>query len=236
MILRFKRGVLVTSLIGVLITGGWFSNTAKVLALPQSEVFLKLSPIKVFVFTNNQGKFLTAFQKDGTEITNIYMSRDDAQKYLEEVRNKDPQLAKQLQLSEVSLAEIYKIAWDNKEKLFFSFFPKKEQVQLAREIKTNNPEGLNYSEGVPLFSATVGENQSFLTFEKNGNRIIPFFLDKNQLQTLIDSLSIERPELKNTVNIQIISLEQMINLLIGSDNKHVENIQLIPPETKLKID
>lgn len=219
----------------LILTSVWLNSCDKVLALTQNEIIEKLSPIKVFVVKDSDNFFINSFNEDGQRITNIYLSLNDTQNYLEKLKTQESFLDPQLRIELTSLGKIYNIASKSDKLMTFKLFPSQKQMKQAKEIKDNHSNPLTYTNGVPLFTALIGKNKQFLTLKQNGQKVFPLYLDKNQLQDTIKSISIKNPNILSTVKIEVISLNKIIALLQVSNNEITKSIYLIPPDEKLAI-
>jgi len=88
--------------------------------------------------------------------------------------------------------------------------------------------------GVPLFVAKGGQEGGYLTIQQEGQSVIPFFFDKEQLQNLVNRFKEQQPNLASSVQIQVVPLEGIINTLQTQDNPQLEQILLIPSQESLQ--
>lgn len=222
-------------LVSLIFAAVWLNSAGKVLALPTTEIADKLSPIEVFVLKNSDNSFVNYLAEDGKKVTNIYLSLNETQNYLETVKNQKSFLPNQLRIELTSLGDIYNRASFSDQSMVFKLFPSQTQVKQAKQIKTNNSNPLTYTTGVPLFTALVGKNENFFILEKNGEKFFPLYLDKNQLQAVINGILVTKPALASTVKIQAFSLEKIIALFQVSNNELTKSIYLIAPDEESAI-
>lgn len=237
MMKALKNWFATTTLVGVTIIGSCFASAIETLALPKEEVLERLQQVPVFVLANSQGSLLTSAEKDGTQVATIFISHNDALTVLENLKKRNPQLANQATVQGMSLAKFYEFFLANADKqdgLKFSLVPISKQVKLATNMSTRLIHGEKYTQGVPLFAAIVGREKGYLTITENGEQIIPFFFEKNQVQNLINQFEKQNPELANTTKIEVITLEKMMYLFKEIDNEVVNKIYLIPSTASLK--
>ncbi len=217
-------------LIGSVLIGSAFIGTLQALALSQEQVLEKLMPVPVFTITDAQGAPLVSSPSgqgnSQRAVTGVFISQKDAQNFVDTLKKDNPNLGNAVQVVPVSLGEIYKMNQENKSKpdgLGFAFVPVSQQVQEAQRI-------LNSQEfrGVPLFVATAGKDNGYLTIENNGKQFIPFFFEKEQLQVILDNFKKQQPSLSSTVQIQVVSLEGVIKTLTEKNDQGLNNVVLLP--------
>lgn len=84
-------------LAGSAVIGSSVIGNMRVLALPQEQIVQKLGPVPVFTITDNKGAPLVAAvpnQPKQSGIAGVFISRQDAQAFVEQLKKKDPNLAK----------------------------------------------------------------------------------------------------------------------------------------------
>jgi nickel transport protein len=89
-------------------------------------------------------------------------------------------------------------------------------------------------QGTPLFVAKGGEDQGYLTIQQNGQQVIPFFFEKEQLQGLVDRFKQQQPNMASTVKVEAVTLEGVIQTLQSSNNEQLNNIVLVPSRESLE--
>lgn len=215
-----RRGTLI-GMVGTAILGASLSNL-KALALPAEEIMQVLNPVPVFTIANEEGIPLVATVEDDVKVTGIYFSQQDANEMVSRLQSQDPDLASQVQVVPVSLGKVYQLAQDNldNENLKFNLVPNETAVSDAKTVP-----GTQYQGGVPLFVAKVGEDDGYLTIEQNSQKVIPFFFEKQQLESMVEQFKTQEPDA--TVNIEVIPLENIIQTLQSNDTPELK-IVLIP--------
>lgn len=230
----FIRWSATLGLIGTTLLASFAGPAQKALALPQEEVVKALQPVPVFTIVDSNGAPLIAVVGEGEEeakVTGVFISQEDAQQFLQQLRENKPDVAQSVQVQPVSLGEVYKLAQQNAgqpEGLNFAYVPIEDEVQEAREIQ-----GEEYQGGVPLFVARGGEDGGYLTIEQNNQSRIPFFFEKEQLEAMVTRFKSEQPDLASTVSIEVVPLERMIALLQQSDDEALTRIILVPTEESM---
>ena len=143
----------------------------KALALPAEQVLQKLNPVPVFTIADEQGAPLVASGEDDAKVAGVFISQQDANNFVSRLQTENPDLASKVQVVPVSLGEVYKLAQDNPDEsgLNFAYVPNETAVNEAKSISTE------YAGGVPLFVAKGGDDNGYLTIEKDSQQVIPFF-------------------------------------------------------------
>ena len=213
------------SVIGVTVAGCWLTQTTKILALPLEVIVQKLQPIPVFTIADAQGAPLIASTEDNNKIAGVFISKQDANSFVERLKKDNPDLGKQVQVVPISLAEIYKLAEKNgqqQDAVQFAYVPSNQQIQQAQQLNDK------YQGGVPLFVAKAGDDQGYLTIKQNDQEVIPFFFDKQQVQQLVDSFKQAQPDLAKSVQIEVVILEGMLEALKQGNDEMLNRIILWP--------
>lgn len=228
-------GTQITLMTTVLI-GTLGMSTPPSLALPEEEVLQKLAPVIIFMVTNNEGApVIVSVPVEGdepAEVAGAFMSRSDAESLATQLRQESPNIADQVQITPTSLAEVYQLEFANEGQdndIDFVFIPVQEQVVNAGDLL-----GGDELRGVPLFVARGGPNRGYLTIEQeNRPQAVPFYFEYEQAQALADRFKAANPELADTVVIQVLLLEGIINTLRTEDDPQLSNIVLVPSQESL---
>jgi hypothetical protein len=198
-------------------------------ALPQEEVLKKLDPVPVFTIADEQGAPLVASGQDKAKVAGVFISQNDANEFVNQLKTKNPELADKVKVVPVSLGEIYKLSESSQSQqnaLNFAYVPEQEAVNSAKTIGQANKQP--YQGGVPLFVAKGGDDKGYLTIERNAQQVIPFFFDKKQLEQMVAKFKQQKPEIANSVNIEVVPLEGVIKTLETSQDTMLEKIVLVP--------
>lgn len=214
-------------------------SSIPVLALTQEQVMERLRSVPVFTLTNNEGSPLLAVPTEGEErapIASVFISRADAEAFLNGLRSRDPQTAEGIQVVPVPLAKIYEFEMqqrqqeNSEEQVRFAFIPEQRQLEAARTVLQQTGQSAEF-QGVPLFIArSGGEEGGYLTINQGNQQVIPMFFDRAELQGLLDRLQQVQPDLASTVQVQVVNLEGVIQTLQSSDNQELTRIVLIPSQ------
>ncbi len=221
-------------LLGSTLIGTWFAQMPKVLALPEAEVIKVLQGVPVFTITTEQGGPLIA-NLDDQKVTQVFMSQQDANQFLTKLKETQPEIGNQVKVQPVSLGEIYRFALANNtetESLQFAYIPMRSAVESAKKVLSNN--GQEYQGGVPLFILRGGPENSILTIQQDNQEVIPFFFEKAPIEAIEEQMKKDQPDIAETMQIEVVALENVIGLLQTQDDAMLKQIQLIPSQETMK--
>ena len=235
----FGKKTAINSLVSGALVASVLGHNLVALALPESEIVEIFRQVAVFTVADEQGAPLVAVSKDkdgkDVRLAGVFISREDANKFFEQLEKDKPDVAKQVKVLPVSLADIYKLSIANlnqPDALGFSYVPMAGEVEAAKTILSSQNQ--QYAGGVPLFAARGGEEGGFLTIQQGEEQIIPFFFEKKQLDVLVERFKQEKPELAATVNIDVIPLEGIIDTMRTQNDELLGKIRLIPTQETIQ--
>ncbi|MEB3293844.1 MAG: Tic22 family protein [Synechococcales bacterium] len=226
-----KTSVAAGTLLGALVLGG-----LQALALTPEQITQKLTRIPVFTITDAQGAPLVASPPNGQKgnpAAGVFISQQDAQAFLERLKQQSPEVAKNVKVVPISLAEVYDLERKNQGKqpqLDFVYVPTKKQLDSAVAIlKKVDPKAQQFP-GTPLFAARAGKDKEkgFLTIQQGNQSVIPMFFDKEQLQALLDRFKQQQPDLANSADIEVFPLEGVLEAMTTQKDPQLEKIVLVP--------
>lgn len=220
---------------GLGVFGAFFLNADKAIALPEEQVLEKLDPVPVFTIADEQGAPLVASGDDEAKVAGVFISQADANEFVNQLKDKNPELADKVKVVPVSLGEVYKLAeaaQTQENALNFAYVPQEEAVNSAKIIGEQNQQP--YQGGVPLFVAKGGEDKGYLTIERDSQQVIPFFFDKGQLEEMVAKFKEQKPDIAADVDIEVVPLEGIIETLETSEDKMLEKIVLVPTEESIQ--
>ncbi len=227
-------------LMGSVILGPLLPGMNRALALPAQEIMKKLESVLVFTITNAEGTPLIASvtnDEQEASIASFFMSQRDAEQFVQKIQQQNPDLAGNTQVVPVSLAKVYELEQannSNPERVEFAFIPVQEQVQFAaEELQRDGQEvpesnGMPLFNGIPLFYATIGPQQGYLTIEQDGQQMIPIFFNRQQLESMLNRVRQQQPELAPTIDIKVSNLDKVIEELENNNDPAVTKIVLVP--------
>lgn len=237
----FIRWSATLGLIGGSVLGSALAGNMQALALPQDQIVKKLDSVPVFTITDPKGAPLVASVNNGDKkgsIAGVFISQHDAQAFIERLKKDNPDLAKNVKVVPVSLGEVYQLAEANKNKpdhLDFAYVPVQQQVDSATALLHQSGQQQQFK-GTPLFVARAGKDKDkgYLTVQEGNQQVIPFFFDKEQLQTMVDRYKQQKPSEAATIEIQPVTLEGVIETLKTGNDQKLNNIVLVPSRESLE--
>ncbi len=193
-----------------------------------------LSQVPVFTVADEVNSPLVT-TVDDSSVGGIFISKSDADAFVDRLRVENPDLATSVQVIPISLSEVYEIR--NSNNLQFAFIPESQEVDLATSLLQQQGQDIQEFEGVPLFTAR-DPNEGYLTISQNEEQTIPFSFRLEDLQEILDRAQSQQPDLVSSIEIEVLNLEGVINAL-ETDNDPLNNlfldrITLIPPEESLE--
>jgi hypothetical protein len=234
----FVRWSATISLVGGVLLGSLFAGSTEVQALTEEQVVERLRPVPVFALAGADGSPLVASPEgqEGPSIANVFISQRDAETFLTNLRSENPEVAQNVRVVPLSLAEVYQLANTNQENgLAFAFIPIRQQVEAARTVIQQGGQNPEEFEGVPIFTAqSASEEGVYLTVTQGEEQVIPIFFEREGLQAMLDRLQQIRPELASDLTIEVDNLEGLIQELKTSDNDALNQILLIPPRESIE--
>ncbi|WP_239121392.1 MULTISPECIES: Tic22 family protein [Spirulina sp. CCY15215] len=233
------RWCLALSVAGITLSSSLFSGTLKALALTETQIVERLKSIPVFAVADENGAPLVARipqnaqstpNADSPSVAGVFINPIDAQAFITRLKQENPSLGNKLQIIPVSLGDIYQLDRRNnqQEGVNFTYVPTNRQVELAQQL---NPENF---QGVPLFIAKAGAEGGYLTLQQNEEQVIPFFFEKEGIEQMVERFKEQQPSLANTIQIQAVPLEGVIQTLEQNDNAELQKIVLIPTQASLE--
>lgn len=233
----FVRWSATLGLVGTTLLGSLFGGNLRAQALTEQQVIEKLQAVPVFTVTDGEGSPLVASipnqNNQNAAVAGVFISQRDAEAFVARLKREKPELGNQVRVVPVSLAEVYQLDQQSQNQpngLDFAYIPVQQQVQSAQQLLGQGQE----FRGVPLFVARGGQEGGYLTIQQQGQPVIPFFFDKEQLQNLVNRFKEQQPNLASSVQIQVVPLEGIINTLETQDNPQLQQILLIPSQESLE--
>lgn len=228
MIKYFVRQGLILGIVSSTILLSWSKFIPTALALSQEQILQKLSTITVFTIGDNKGNMITFALENNKNVSPLYLSQQDAQNLLQELKQKNQNNS--YQLLPVTLSEMYQIAKNKGQNApVLQLFPQKRQVDAAVSLVGN-------FQGVPLFYATyTQDNQENFLIAKSGEiAVIPLYVDRESLENRLNQIRQQDANFAAMIKIRVMPLAQLIGLLETQDNDAVQKMRLIPTQESLE--
>jgi len=216
------------------------------IAIPEAQIERKLAGVPVYAISDEQGVLLTVSVPRNQEnpdqgrisLTRVFISQTDAQSFLAQVREQNPDIPQGMDARAIPLSEVYKLHQEYKdaeEPLIFQFQPKDEQVDQARSVlqQQGDAELANEFRGVPLFMAKAGEDQGYLTIQNGDRQAVLAFFDHGDLEQALAEYKKQNSDASSQIVVQVTTLERLMDLLITEDDPFLQKVELIPtPESR----
>ncbi len=230
---------------------GAVSPPAPALALSEDEIMQKLASVPVFAITDAEGSPLIASVSNPqsangtTEVAGVFMNPQDANRFVERLTQEQPEMAGEVQVTVISLAEVYRLEQSHRQQessIEFSYVPTRQEVESAvsvlldsgREDELLQQNGEYVYPGVPLFMATAGPDQGYMTVEFDGEVVIPLFFDREDLENVIARFQQQQPDFAATVQTDVVQLEGVLETLRNEDNDVVGQLMFVPHSESLE--
>lgn len=210
-------------------------GTQPALALTPNQISEKLGAVPVFTITDSEGSPLVGTAQNGDQsasVVEVYISRQDAQAFINQLKTQNPELASSVQVTAVPLGKIYEIGQQNQnnpERLMFSFVPTQQQLNSAKAVLEANGQDVNQFRGVPLFLARAGADDRVITMQQGDKQAIPFFFTKEDLQGMLEQFKAQQPDLISSVKIEVVPLEVLLEAFRTDNDQFLDLVILIPP-------
>lgn len=227
-------------LVGATLVGSFLAGTLEVLALTPEQILQKLRPVPLFTIANAEGAPLVmspAAGQQGMPVATTFINQQDAQAFLNNVKTKNPELAKNIRVVPVSLAEIYQLKTENKdnkkEKLDFAVIPSRQQLDTAQSLLNQSGQKVQFR-GIPLFYAVGGPEKGYLTIQQGNQAVIPMFFKKEDLQTFMERFKQQDPKMASSLQIQVANLDGVLEVMRTKNDPQLDQIMLVPPRESLE--
>ncbi|MBW4612047.1 MAG: hypothetical protein KME21_01950 [Desmonostoc vinosum HA7617-LM4] len=234
-------------LVGSTFLGTLFGGNMSVLALSEQQIKEKLDSVPVYLITNEKGLPLSRTlpqgqngQKAGGSVTGVYMSRQEAQAFVNELRNtknQDPkmqEMIKNLQVTAVPLGVIYQQLQQTKNqpnRLLFAFKPVEQEIQGALDLLRQSGQKVEQFKSVPVFAVRFSPDQGYVPIKltSDNQQILPLFLSKQDALGLLNQVKPKHPK----ADIQVIDVDGVIKTLQDKNDAWLNQVILVPsPESR----
>ncbi len=215
-----------------------FSGNAPVLALPDEQIAKTMERVPVFVIATPQGTLLTHSAPNGqknTSVTEVFMSPQDAQSFIQQVQSKkdqDPKvmaLAKTLQVTPVPLGVIYQQVRKNAKQPnspVFVLNPEKVEIDGALALLRQSGQQIQQFNGVPVFLVRSAPNQGYVSIKSPNNKqdFTPLFFSKEEAQGMLNQVKQKFPK----ADIQVVDVAGVIKKLQEKNDPALSNFVFLP--------
>jgi len=229
------------ALVGSTFLGTVLSSTVPVLALPEQQVKSTLDSVPVYLITNAQGLPLSRPLPDspngpkGSSVTGVYMSRQEAQAFITELKNlknKDPkmeEMVKSLQVTAVPLGVIYQQLQQTKNqpnRLVFAFKPVDAEIKAAMDLLRQSGQQVKEFKSVPVFAVRFAPDKGYVPIKapSQNEEIIPLFMSKQDALGLLNQVKPQFPK----ADVQVVDVDGVIKTLQDKNDKWLNQVVLVP--------
>lgn len=233
---RWSRWSQLAGISGVVLLSTLLTAANQALALTNEQIAERLRSVPVFAITTADGvPLVNQISQDGetVAVTDLYISWRDAEAFIEELQAVNPELAEQVSVRPLSLADVFNVVINGSDQPNvprFSIVPMQEEVAAAQTLMAEQGEAAAEFNGVPLYYAeATGSDGGYLTITQGEQRVIPLYFEQEGIDSLLSRVSQENPGLANSMEIQVTTLESLIGVLLNSENDpELNNIFLVP--------
>jgi hypothetical protein len=234
---------LTLSLLGGAISGLSLVQPPAAFAIPEADALKRLEAIPVFTLIGAKGTPIIVSlvnPKDKAKKQNIaafFMSQQDAQAQLTALKAQNPDIGKDAKILIMSMKAAYDIKVKNKAKadLSIEFVPPKQQIDAAlATLKQNGQNVKAFPNDIPVFFATTGDGKGYLTLEQGKEKIVPFYLSKQDLQGMLDQFKKQDPKQSSATKIQVTTLSKVLDSLIKDNGAGMQQITLMPDSAAIQ--
>ncbi|MBC7883705.1 MAG: hypothetical protein H7Y37_20640, partial [Anaerolineae bacterium] len=181
-------------------------NGQPVAALTEDQVVQKLSNVPVFMITDPKGNPLIVNVKDKAQkdvpLLLLFMDQKRAQDTYTNIK-KDNASVKDAQIIVISLGLAFKAireeAKKKDNKLNFEFLTDSKTLSYALTLFKKVDAKATSFPGIPVFYAMgsdgKGKAKGYVTFEKDGKQLIPFYFSQTDIEQNISDLKKSKPDL-----------------------------------------
>lgn len=211
------------------------------LALTQEEIARKLNSVPVFTLFNAElNKFAVAsVSLDGKTVSLVpsYVDREDAERLLQEQRQSNQTLAKEVVVRTIPMSLVYLESISTKRQATdpaFQVVPDEDAVKAAVAIRQAAGEDVQSWRGIPLFYApTLGI--TLTDDEGKTKQILPMYFSRTDLENYLAEAKKQTPELSKTeIAISVTTLDRVIQTLSESNDANMSQVEFIPPKASLE--
>lgn len=220
--------------------GGLLLTQAVAAPMSRQEVAERLNLVPVFAIVSQNGTPVVAnVEREGRtiQVASFWLDQNQAQQALQQVKAKNPEVGQQAQVVPIPLGYAYEKSEEERAKnsdLYFEVVPRAADVEAAKQVlKETGQEVPPEVIGVPLFYGRSGEG--LLTIEQDGQEVVPFFFDRNDLKGALDRAAAQNPEVVGKTQIEVTSLAIVVERMLAPDaQEDVQKIAFIPPRASLE--
>lgn len=224
------------ALVGSTLLTTFTTSITPAIALSNQQIKGKLDNIPVWLITNPQGLPLSRAKQDGNSVTGVYMSRQEAQAFINKIGSvADPKFAR-LQAAPVPLGVIFQQVQKTKnqpKRLLFAFKPVDKEIQEAKNLLQRSGQQVSVFRSVPIFMVRFAPDKSYVPIKLEQNQeIVPLFFSMQDAKKLLSQVKPKFPQ----ADIQVVDVDGVLNTLQTKNDPWLNRILFYPsPEARAYI-
>jgi hypothetical protein len=212
-------------------------------ALTEDQVVEKLSNVPVFMITDPKGNPLIVNVKDKAQkdvpLLLLFMDQKRAQDTYSNIKKGNTSV-KDAQIIVISLGLAFKAireeAKKKDNKLNFEFLTDAATLNYALTLFKKVDTKATSFPGIPVFYAmgsdAKGKAKGYVTFEKDGKQLIPFYFSQTDIEQNINDLKKSKPDLAKLMSIEVAPLESVITAMLeGKNDSQLKTLTFVPSLT-----
>jgi hypothetical protein len=212
-------------------------------ALTEDQVVEKLSNVPVFMITDPKGNPLIVNVKNKAQkevpLLLLFMDQKRAQDTYTNIKKGNTSV-KDAQIIVISLGLAFKAireeAKKKDNKLNFEFLTDATTLNYALTLFKKVDTKATSFPGIPVFYAMgsdgKGKAKGYVTFEKDGKQLIPFYFSQTDIEQNISDLKKSKPDLAKLMSIEVAPLESVITAMLeGKNDTQLQTLTFVPSLT-----
>lgn len=224
------------ALVGSTLLTTFTTSITPAIALSKQQIKGKLDNIPVWLITNPQGLPLSRSKQDGNSVTGVYMSRQEAQAFINKIGSvADPKFSR-LQATPIPLGVIFQEAQKTKnqpKRLLFAFKPVDKEIQGAKNLLQRSGQQVSVFRSVPVFMVRFAPDKSYVPIKLEQNQeIVPLFFSMQDAKNLLNKVKPKFPQ----ADIQVVDVDGILNTLRAKNDPWLNRVVFYPsPEARAYI-
>lgn len=226
------------ALVGSTLLTTFTTSITPATALPNQQIKGKLDNIPVWLITNPEGTPFSSFlpQQNGNSVTGVYMSRQEAQAFINKIGSvADPKFAR-LQATPIPLGVIFQEVQKTKnqpKRLLFAFTPVDKEIQGAKNLLQRSGQQVSDFRSVPIFMVRFAPDKSYVPIKLEQNQeIVPLFFSMQDAKNLLNQVKPKFPQ----ADIQVVDVDGILNTLQAKNDPWLNRVVFYPsPEARAYI-
>lgn len=245
--IQFFRWQMAAGAIASVVMGALAIAPLPAIALEREEVVRRLGAVPVFTVIRDNGQPLVLFpqaqetgqENPGNGLIFNFFDPDDVKSFVEQLKERNPEAMASTTILVSSLGEMYEWPERNRDRertpqLIYTAI--EESVTAAMDLLRQEGEAPEEFPGIPLFVATGSSDDDYLTLEQDGQKVVPFFFSRTDIDRMIEVYRTQQPEAAGQAQVKVTSLDRVVGILEEGQptDEFVNRIRLIPSEESIR--